>query len=280
MPFARANDIQMYYECHGEGEALMLLSGTGETGDHWHVFQAPAFSEAHQVITFDYRGLGQSDKPDAPYSTRQFAADAAGLLEALVLDRAHFMGHSMGGRVAQWVALDHPDRVRSLVLSSTGSGQYAPEVDVVRGLPLKQTLAMVEQGYDAWWLAHFADEDFWYPPEVRAARPDLLGERRALSARTQPPLRSYLRHVIARQQHETTDRLGEIRAPSLALVGSRDTHVGGTGSHLAGAHALAQAIPGARLVVMEGAAHGYLWQMPDQANQVILDFLAEVDGNE
>lgn len=273
MPFARANGIQLYYECHGEGQALLLLSGTGETGDHWHVFQTPAFAQVFRVITFDYRGVGQSDKPDAPYSTRRFAADALGLLDALGIERAHVMGHSMGGRVAQWMALDEPGRVRSLVLSSTGSGQYAPGVDVVRGLPLKQTLEMVEMGYEAWWQAHFADEDFWYPPEVRAARPDLLERRRQLSAVTRPPLRPYLRHVIARQQHETTASLHQIPAPTLVLVGSQDTTVGGTGNHFRAAQALAERISNARLVVMQGAAHGYLWQMPGEANRIVLDFL-------
>jgi pimeloyl-ACP methyl ester carboxylesterase len=276
MPFAQVNDVRLYYEGHGEGQALLLLSGTGETGDHWHVFQVPAFSQAYRVITFDYRGVGRSDKPDAPYSTRQFAADAAGLLAALGVERAHVMGHSMGGRVAQWVALDYSERVRSLVLSSTGSGQYAPEVDVVRGLPLKQTLEMIEMGYEAWWQAHFADEDFWYPPEVRAARPDLLARRRELSARTRPPLRPYLRHVIARQQHETTALLGRITAPTLVLVGSQDTTVGGTGDHFQAAQALAERIPGAKLVVVQGAAHGYLWQMPGEANRIVLEFLRQV----
>jgi len=276
MPFARANDIQMYYECHGEGEALMLLSGTGETGDNWRIFQAPAFAQEYQVITFDYRGVGQSDKPDAPYSTRQFAADAVGLLDALGIESAHVMGHSMGGRVAQWMALDHPERVRSLVLSSTGSGQYAPDVDVVRGLPFKQTLEMIEMGYEAWWQAHFADEDFWYPPEVRAARPDLLEKRRPLSSQTRPPLRPYLRHVIARQQHETTTLLDQIKAPTLVIVGGKDRTIGGTGNHFEAAKALAECIPNAKRVVMEGAAHGYLWQMPDEANRITLDFLRSV----
>ncbi|MFQ5855423.1 MAG: alpha/beta hydrolase [Anaerolineae bacterium] len=276
MPFAQVNDIRLYYETHGEGEALMLLSGTGMSGDHWHVFQVPAFSQAYQVITFDYRGVGQSDKPDAPYSTRLFAADAVGLLDALGVERAHVMGHSMGGRVAQWIALDHPERVRSLILSSSGPGQYAPEVDVVRGVPLKQAVEMIEMGYEQWWQAHFADDDFMFPPEVRAAQPELLAQRRQMAANARPPLRPYLRHVIARQQHETTAMLDQIEAPTLVIAGSKDTTVGGTGNHFEAARVLAERIPHAELVVMEGAAHGYLWQMPDEANRIVLDFLRRV----
>lgn len=270
---AQVNDIRMYYEVHGKGDTLMLISGTGGTCDTWRYFQVPAFSQDYQVIIFDHRGVGRSDKPDEPYSTRGFAADAAGLLDALGIEQAHVMGHSMGGRVAQWMALDSPERVRSLILSSTGSGQYAAHVDVVRGLPLKQTEAMIELGYQRWWTSHFADEDFMFPPEVRQAHPELLEQRRELARQTMPPLRPYLRHVIARQQHETTELLDRITVPTLVIVGERDTTVGGTGNHLQAAQILVERIPDAELVVIKGAAHGYLWQLADEANRLVLDFL-------
>lgn len=275
MPFAQVNGIRMYYETYGQGDALLLISGTGITCDHWRYFQVPAFSQAFQVIIFDHRGVGQSDKPDEPYSTRGFAADAVGLLDALGIERAHLVGHSMGGRVAQWAALDHAARVQSLVLSSSGSGQFAPHVEVIRGLPLKQTEVMIRQGYEQWWLSHLADEDFMFPAEVRAARPDLLEQRRQLARQTMPPLRPYLRHVIARQQHETTALLAHITAPTLVIVGEKDTTLGGTGNHFEAAQVLAQRIPQAKLVVMKGAAHGYLWQMPDESNRVILEFVQQ-----
>jgi len=273
MPFAHINDIQMYYETHGTGEALMLISGTGGTCDGWRYFQVPAFSKAYQVIIFDHRGVGKSDKPDEPYSTRGFATDAVALLDVLGIEQAHFMGHSMGGRVAQWIALDNPKRVRSLILSSSGSGQFSPEVEVVRGLPLKQTQAMIEQGYENWWLNHLADADFMFPPDVREAHPEILEQRRQFSRESMPPLRPYLRHVIARQQHETTELLDQITAPTLVIVGEKDTTIGGTGNHFESAKALAERIPKAEFVVMKGAAHGYMWQMPDEANRIMLEFL-------
>lgn len=282
MPLANVNGIRMYYETFGKnasgsGEALMLVSGTGGACDSWRPYQVPAFSRDYQVIIFDHRGVGRSDKPDEPYSTRGFAADAVGLLDALGIENAHFLGHSMGGRVAQWVALDFPERVRSLVLSSSGSGQYAPDVEILRGLPLKQTERMIEQGYERWWETHFVDNDFMFPPEVRKQKPDLLAKRREMARSSRPPLRHYLRHVIARQQHETTALLSEIKAPTLVLVGAKDTTIGGTGNHFAAAQDLATCIPNARLEVIKGAAHGYLWQMPETANGVILDFLRSVE---
>src|SRR3972149_4571227 len=123
MPFADLPGLRLYYESRGAGTPLVLLSGTGETGDHWHVFQAPAFSQAHQVITFDYRGLGQSDKPDAPYSTRQFAADAAGLLEALGPHPRPLLGPSMGGRT--WRARTSGPRPRPAPPGPTCSASAA-----------------------------------------------------------------------------------------------------------------------------------------------------------
>lgn len=273
MPIAQTNGIQIYYETHGTGDALMLISGTGGTCDSWRPYQVPAFSQHYQVIIFDHRGVGRSDKPDEPYSTRGFAADAVALLDALDIERAHIMGQSMGGRVAQWIALDFSKRVRSLILSSSGSGKYAPHAEVLRGLPLKQTESMIELGYERWWEKHFVDNDFMFPPAVRERRPELLEERRRLLADSRPPLRTYLRHVIARQQHETTQLLSLITAPTLVLVGEKDTTMGGTGNHLEAARVLADRIPNAHLEIIEEAAHGYLWQKHEQANQLVIEFL-------
>ena len=93
-----------------------------------------------------------------------------------------------------------------------------------------------------------------------------------------PPLRPYLRHVIARQQHETTDLLGNIKAPTLVIVGGKDVNVGGTGNHLESSKVLAERIPNAELVVIEGAAHGYMWQYPEKANSVMMNFIDNIDN--
>ena len=122
-------------------------------------------------------------------------------------------------------------------------------------------------------MGHLADDDFMFPLEIREKRPELLEQRRQLTRESMPPLRPYLRHVIARQQHETTDLLSQISAPTLVIVGEKDTTVGGTGNHYESASALAGHIPNAELVVMKNAAHGYMWQMPEEANEVILTFL-------
>ena len=118
MPKVRVGDIELHYVEHGEGDPLLLVMGFG--GDHlaWGL-QMPAFAARHRVIAFDNRGVGQTGAPDAPYTTLEMADDAVGLLDALGIERAHVLGVSMGGMIAQELALNHPGRVRTLQLHCT-----------------------------------------------------------------------------------------------------------------------------------------------------------------
>src|SRR2546427_3279997 len=118
MPKVRVNGIGLNYVEAGSGDPLLLIMGFG--GDHqaW-AFQTPVFAQRYRVIAFDNRGAGQSDVPDVPYTTRMMAEDAIGLLDALRIERAHVLGVSMGGMIAQELALAHPQRVRSLQLHCT-----------------------------------------------------------------------------------------------------------------------------------------------------------------
>src|ERR1044071_6561394 len=118
MPSVRVGEISMYYIEAGRGEPLVLVMGLGAGHLAWG-FQVPAFAERYRVIAFDNRGAGQTDAPDHPYTTRMMADDTVGLMDALGVERAHVLGVSMGGMIAQEIALDHPDRVRSLQLHAT-----------------------------------------------------------------------------------------------------------------------------------------------------------------
>ena len=99
----KVHDVHLYYELYGEGDPLVLVAGTGISLAPWRVFQVPEFAKHYQVLIYDHRGLGRSDKPDVPYSTRLFARDCAGLMDALGIGKAHIMGHSMGGAGALFV---------------------------------------------------------------------------------------------------------------------------------------------------------------------------------
>ena len=121
MPKTVSNGINLYYETHGTGKPLVLISGLGYSLWQWHKM-APFLAEHFTVITFDNRGVGQSDKPAGPYTVQMLAADTVGLLDALKIEKAIIMGHSMGGFIAQAIALEYPERVDKLILCSTNFG--------------------------------------------------------------------------------------------------------------------------------------------------------------
>ena len=120
MPKVKVNGIDIYYEEHGSGEPVVMIGGLGADTTLWSK-QVPAFSERFRVVVFDNRGSGQSDKPDKPYSIPMFAADTVGLMQALGIERAHVVGASLGGLVAQELVLTHPEMVDRLVLVCTTS---------------------------------------------------------------------------------------------------------------------------------------------------------------
>src|SRR5579862_3087511 len=109
------NHIKLHHEIVGKGPSLVFIHGLGSSTRDWE-FQIPEFAKSYQVITFDLRGHGQSDKPDVPYTIPMFAADTAGLLSSLGVERAHLVGISLGGAVAFQFALDYPDLLRTLTI--------------------------------------------------------------------------------------------------------------------------------------------------------------------
>ena len=271
----RVDDVNLYYEIYGQGDPLVLIAGTGISCAPWRVFQVPEFSRHYQVVIYDHRGLGRSDKPDMPYSTRLFAKDCASLMDALAIPKAHIMGHSMGGRVAQWLALGHPEKVRSLVLSGSGSGKYRDDIeDYPRGVPIESCVELIEKGYEKYQHDHWGP-GFMFTDEFVRERPEVVKKFQDLIVEEVPPLKCYLRHVIARQCHETTELIDTITAPTLVIVGSKDTREGGTGNHVASSKVLAERIPGAELVIVDGGKHGYLREMPEKGHPPILDFLRQ-----
>jgi pimeloyl-ACP methyl ester carboxylesterase len=131
MPTAKLSGAEIYYEATGQGQAFIFFSETACDGEIWKLFQVPEFSRDYVVITHDYRGTGRSSKPSTDYTTRMFCDDALAILDHLKIRDAVVLGHSMGGRVAQLVALEYPERVKKLILASTGAAFPG-----VRGLPL------------------------------------------------------------------------------------------------------------------------------------------------
>lgn len=183
MPTAKVNDIDIYYEIHGAGEPLMLISGLNS--DHM-LYRGilPRLAANYQVIAFDNRGVGQTSKPDIPYSIEMMADDTAGLLDVLGIAGAHILGTSMGGRIAVALALQHPRHVKSLILVST--------VMTIKGVP--RTMS-------------------------RRLMPLLL---RIPKIRGPHPYYVFVRQMAASRAFDCMDRLGEIQVPTLILHGKKD----------------------------------------------------------
>lgn len=272
MPTVTVNDVPMAYDLAGSGEPLVLIAGTGYPGATWPPELLKRLLPRHTVLTFDHRGTGATPSSPAAYSTRGFAADATALMAVLGLPAAHIVGHSMGGRVAQWIALDDPARVRSLVLAATGPGEWRPDKPVTRGVPLHTARDMIQYGYEGYMRRHIAAT--FFTPEFVAARPDRVDWLVRAFWENRPSLQDYLRHIIARQEHQTADRLPDMTMPALVLIGDRDRHEGGTGVHWEQSAYLAKHLPDVEHRTVPDASHGYFWQAPKLSGEILLDWFA------
>ncbi|MFO8060674.1 MAG: alpha/beta hydrolase [Bacillota bacterium] len=272
-PRRKVKDVELFYELHGDGEEVVVfIAGTGGNCCFWREFQVPDFSRKHRVLIYDHRGTGESSKPDMCYSTRMFADDVVCLMDELGLEKAHVIGHSMGGRVTQWVALDHPERVKSVVLSGTGPGRWPGRVYHPSGIPFATAREIAEKGFEKYMRDHM-DSPFMHSPEFRET--EQFQRISQLSVGGLQPLYAYLRHVEARQAHQTYDIIHRIQVPTLVIDGADDKD----NDHFTGLHYLAEKIPTAgELKLLPGLRHGYLREAPDKANPILLDWIDQVSG--
>jgi pimeloyl-ACP methyl ester carboxylesterase len=264
--------LRMAYRLRGSGVPLVLIAGTGYPGATWPDAFVDPLAEQHAVLTFDHRATGGTPASAERLSTRLFASDATRLMEALGLERAHVLGHSMGGRVAQWMALERPERLRTLILAASGPGQFRADRPVTRGVPVHTVVDLVDKGYERYMREHVAAT--FFTPEFAQGRADVVDALHQSFWEHRPDLEGYLRHVIARQEHQTADRLAEIRVPTLVLIGDRDTAAMGTGVHTEQSDYLLDHIPNAKKRVVEGGAHGYFWEMPERTAELVLEWTA------
>ena len=268
--------VSLAHTVRGSGSPLVLVAGTGYPGVTWPPEIVDPLSERHAVVTFDHRGTGRTPGTAGPYSTRLFAADLAVLLDELGFEAAHVLGHSMGGRVGQWLALDAPNCVRSLILAASGPGQFDPGHRQVQGIPVGTALGLIEKGYEQYMRDQITGSFF------TGAFADADPERVAWLVRAfwsgRPPLEDYLKHVAARQEHRTTDRLAEITQHTLVLIGDADTHVGGTGSHWDQSQYLAARLPRAELQVIGGAKHGFFWSHPQRTVELLTAWMDRIEA--
>lgn len=253
------NGIGIEYDIQGNGPALLLIHGLGSCKEDWEDQVAP-FSRHYQVISFDLRGHGQSDKPAGPYSIAQFAADAAALLRALEIEVAHVVGISLGGAIAFQLALDHPALVKSMVIVNSG-----PDARV---RTFKEKFAVWMRKYvvrrkGMGKLAGLIAPHLFPRPENRTQRERFI-ER---TSRNDP--QAYLHAFEALIGWSVAERIGVIACPVLAIAADRDY------TPLSMKQAYVAQIPGAQLEVVSEARHALPMEKPAQFNAVLERFLAQ-----
>src|SRR6266550_4219566 len=227
MPNFKLEDTEIYYEVHGDGPPFLFCSVTGLDHQAWKFHQIPEFSRDHKAIVFD---------------------------------------HSMGGVVAQLLALDHPRKVKKLILASSGAAHPGAQ-----GIPLSMCRDMVRKGFEAYIREHTIETG--WTKEFVAAHPDLIKNFLQVRMSGNAPLENYLHFILARQAHDHTDRLKDIRVPTLVLVGDDERHGAADRTHYDAAHHLAKGISNAELVVLAGEGHHYLATNPAAAHAAIREFI-------
>lgn len=257
--------IHLHHERAGVGPPLLYIGGTGgDLRSKPNVFDGPLV-ERFEVLAYDQRGQGRSDKPDELYSMAQYADDAAGLVDLVGWSSAHVMGVSFGGMVAQELAVRHPERVDRLVLACTSSGGAGGA-----SYPLHELEALPP---DERFAAHLALSDVRRDAAWQAAHPDQVAQLRAFAdaqaavGADDPDLAvGRRRQLEARSTHDTTARLGQISSPTFVCAGREDGIAPPSNSEV-----LVEQIPDAHLQVFEG---GHLFLLQDRAAwPAIIDFL-------
>lgn len=261
MPTARVNGIELYYETYGEGTPLVLIMGLRRNLLWWYR-QIPELSRHFRVIAFDNRGAGRSDKPVMDYSIPLFADDTATLMEALGIPAAHVLGISMGGYIAQELALRHPDRVKGLLLGCTSCGgsravlmsdERMKTFTAVEGLSPEQILRK--------------DMDIYFSNGFIEDHPDKVREFIELSLQHYQPEDAFQRQFAACLRHDAADRLGGIRVPVLITAGDDDPLVPSVNSTI-----LAGLIPGAGLHLFPGRRHCFFMEEAEAFNRMAVQF--------
>lgn len=242
MPTVPLGDAELYYEEEGDGAPLLLVPGLSGVGAFWAP-QAPRFARDFRVVVHDHRGTGRSSHSRIRYSVDQMADDVLRLMDALDIASAHFVGHSTGGAIGQILAQDHPDRLRSLVLSATWAG---PDPYFRRCFESRREVLQT-LGVEAYLRASAL---FLVPPAWISANDAALADQHRRQAATAPPVDVTLSRIDAILRFDRRARLHEVRAPTLVVVAADDAVTPAFYSR-----ELAERIPGAKLAVLETGGH-------------------------
>lgn len=265
MPVAQINNIALYYESHGEGEPLVLIPGFASGIWIWFK-QIEELSKNFRVISFDPRGVSRSDKPQE-ITIKTTADDIAALLDELKIERAHILGASFGGFVAQEFALSHPEKVKSLILCCTsfgGAKHVMPSMEVLSAFASTRGLNTEERVRENLLLAFNQSYVESHKEEV-----DKVCELRATNT---VPENTYMLQLQAAATFDTSARVSGITTPTLVLTGNKDIIV-----PMQNSENLAAAIPNSKLKIIEGGSHLFFIEQANEFNSTVQDFISTLE---
>jgi 3-oxoadipate enol-lactonase len=250
--------VTIVHEVQGAGEPVLLIQGLGYARWGWEPI-AERLARNFLVVSFDNRGIGESEVTPGPYTVAQLAEDAVGVLDAVGAERAHVVGASLGGMVAQQVAIAHPERVERLVLLCTtpGGADAYPMPEVTVRLFSEAASLPPEQA-----LRGFVENSL-------SMRGELVEELYARRLANPPHPQGWQAQAAAGAGWDADGRLAGISAPTLILHGTGDNVIDFRNAEL-----LAERIPGARLRLFDGAGHLFFWEQPDELVAEITGFLS------
>ena len=265
MSVIQVNGIDLYYNIQGpsENESLLLIAGFDSDSSTWAAMMRSLVKQ-YQVIRFDNRGVGQSEAPDSPYSIKQMAADAAALLDYLSISQVHVAGHSMGGQIAQELALAYPEKIQSLILLSCwakGDEKFNSLIKLFGDLTQELEGTLYQRVILPWLFT----DAFYSIPEVMEQL--IIWIENQPFAPTPHGLYHQCRAILG---SDTSDRLANIHCPTLVMVGKEDLL-----TPVKFSEELAQGIPNAELAILDQGGHAFVVESADTVAKVLLDFLAK-----
>jgi 3-oxoadipate enol-lactonase len=261
MPIAEVNGQRIYHEVHGDGEPLLCVAGLACDTLVW-IPQIQAFAEAHRTVIFDNRDAGQSSTAEGDYDIADMARDALALADHLELDTFDLLGVSMGGTIAQEIALAAPERVRTLTLAVTWPAGSAYTRAVARVWSARVAQISREQHVDELMLLNHSEGFYDQPEMVEFIRTAMLNNPHPQSPE------AFARQLGASSRHDASDRLGSLSMPTHVIGGEYDILVPVWKSR-----EVASLIPDSKLTVLEGAPHGLSVERADEFNAAVLGFI-------
>jgi 3-oxoadipate enol-lactonase len=277
--FAYVNGIKLCYDIHGKGNSVILIHGFSDRKEHWRA-QVGELSKFFKIIRLDNRGAGKSDRPEGEYSMKVYASDVAGLMDFLGIEKAHIIGHSMGGMIAQNFTLIYPNRINKLVLINTLAGMALPrvptdrafeiyresaieDVKALRDEPLNNFLKLTKRSYSREFHKQMVANPKKKFHGIWSVE-DLVEEKTNYG----PTEKDIDNLIAAFKTHNTYERLHEIKNETLIIAAEKDKSCSVPMNEK-----IHELIPNSKFIIIKNAAHQSILEKAPEINKIIIDFL-------